>query len=543
MVDESNPLGERYGAWSPMSGRLRIREFAKGFDVEAEEAVEWVLEVIEKIGRGATWEEAVDREISDELVYYFAVSASEVFSSCGAQWKAAATIVARDIPAITRQALNLIGRALPSDNFDHHALAAEMARVLGPRVAELAGDLKTLAGNNAQRRRLVALYTIIAVQPPDAVEELIEHLADPSEVNQFLAAEALIPYGGAALSATPYLLTRLNSPNRFVRSVAMAAIRLITVERPGEIPSALWCEILTAVRRMFHDDDAITRSIAVEFIRFFSPDDESLLPTLVGVWQMSRVPAATFGDNLLWQDCLSEMVSELIPVTDDEAFDGFFLKFLLSAFHPDGSDGVAQLASDPWCKKVQLKQLRRTLGDSASVRAPDLLEDATQEFAVKLLKNPTLGMSPNRCRELPGFIRNHARDVAKVVYRQFLKGSYMGGAVVHEESRASSDVEQPPNQAMIAEVREQFAKAFHEQLSLEERETLRCRLVSGMTLNDTAANLSMTVWEVRNHTDTALEKLAAGLGLTLDKSQRAELAELLAAETCGSSGPGPESQG
>lgn len=109
------------------------------------------------------------------------------------------------------------------------------------------------------------------------------------------------------------------------------------------------------------------------------------------------------------------------PDKNDPDYEDFRLLFLAAVFQPDAAEQARwseAIVSHRWYLKLQ----RRRFGHSASAAERNavrqMVRDAQEKLATRLAKNPTLGLTPERYKELPGFIKNHCRSIAGSLMKQ-----------------------------------------------------------------------------------------------------------------------------
>lgn len=101
---------------------------------------------------------------------------------------------------------------------------------------------------------------------------------------------------------------------------------------------------------------------------------------------------------------------------DDDLFDDFRKRFFTLPNDLEG-DRIAMLMHHPWYVRIQRARFGRATTVPERWRIEELLADAQSRFALRLWKNPMLGIQVEQEHLLPGFIRNHARSIASAVLR------------------------------------------------------------------------------------------------------------------------------
>jgi hypothetical protein len=144
-----------------------------------------------------------------------------------------------------------------------------------------------------------------------------------------------------------------------------------------------------------------------------------------------------------------------------------------------------------------LKLQRRRFGHPASAAErqviDEMMTEARQKFAVRMLKNPTLGVKPDSYMKLPKFIKNHCRNIA---WRLRLSRTKI-------MSRASSQgiglipASFNPDQAEQNELVHRIAQFIETQLTSEQRSVADCRWFKRLTIAETSAALRMTPSQVK----------------------------------------------
>jgi HEAT repeat protein len=497
--------------------------------------VDWALGVIEKLACGTTLGTAVDRDVDPGLAIVLMMAAVEVHSTSeSAPHRRAACAVAREIPAVTKRGVGMMARSMLCDDEDQHILGCAMAEVLGPEADLAAYSLIGFVQDGSHPLRVVALRAIMEVLPTEATETLIECVSDPDEEIQLIAINTLWLLKEPAVGAIPCLVERLESCNRAIRMFAIMGLTAIAGAADEHV-----AEVVAALRTKFSDQDQLVRSAALQCACILNPDDKSLLAEAITIWQSTEIDVTDQSrsepDSVLMfgREHLARTIFDLAPRSADAEYDDFLRKFLLIAFHPEAPQHFESLVSHPWYRKVQTSQLRRLFSKlSAEHTVSELVNDAIQEFAVKLMQNPTLGMAPDRWRELPGFIRNHAADVGKILYRRLLResaGNVPGDAIGEIDQWLSASELSPFEMAALSEIRRRMQAFVDEGLSTAEQAVFRLRVVGGLTWEQAAAELGLSVPQARYLMDKAVDRLAENLGLSIDRALLLQTAELFCA--------------
>jgi len=199
------------------------------------------------------------------------------------------------------------------------------------------------------------------------------------------------------------------------------------------------------------------------------------------------------------RDGLLTTLANMLHDCTDKELDRFRLRFFKSVFHPNAFSVAPTLVDDKWLLQVQRSQLRRLFDSNAnSARLQQYLEDAQQEFARILAMQPTLGLTPARWKELPGFVRYHAMNVARGLRRR------LGGTTISDSARVTARNCSPVDEAILAEYRDRFIRFLHADLSELQREVILGKVLGGHTFEQTAELLQITVSQVRTAFENAL---------------------------------------
>lgn len=206
---------------------------------------------------------------------------------------------------------------------------------------------------------------------------------------------------------------------------------------------------------------------------------------------------------------IGEALARHLPATDDADYEDFRLKFFLHVFHPPATKDPAwidDLVNHRWYLKIQ----RRRFGHpgSAAERAAirDLVREAQAKFAERMLRNPTLGLSPADYARLPGFIRNHCRNIAWRLRERRRKdrAHYSGPDVERVADPRPSGAASNAAGAEVLEVIETYLPA-------PERDVARLILLLDHTIPEAAAALDLTPSQVKTRLANAKRRLAERL--------------------------------
>ena len=205
------------------------------------------------------------------------------------------------------------------------------------------------------------------------------------------------------------------------------------------------------------------------------------------------------------------------PPKDDPDYEDFRLKFLMYSFHPDPTkkaEWIDEIISHPWYLKIQ----RRRFGFPASTAQRQAIDEkmteARQKFAVRMLKNPTLGVDPTSYFQLPRFIKNHCRNIAWSLHRS--RKRRQSRVTSHDVNLIPNTFN--PNQEEQQELIQRLFQFIETNLSSEQQAVAKCRWFNKLTIAETATALRLTPSQIK----------------TREKKARAALEKQFRPESCNS---------
>jgi len=338
----------------------------------------------------------------------------------------------------------------------HHQVRRAAAWVLGELKFIPEDGIPNLRNLFADQEGLVRMAACWAAdqlgeQARELVPELVQCLDDGSSGVRFAASTALGEIGEHAAAAIPKLIELLGDDDDLVRNAALESLGNIAPDDP--VVQTLLIKSLDELpveERVFAISGfAGSRYVPDEAIPLLAQQLEQAQTTLYAAWILGRIGTRaepivpellrsleTFDTLTLDRDAegpvtvdlhgdLSETLQHVLSEIPDDLLHDFRLTFFRRAFHPRRALDYAwidDIARHPWFLKLQRARLRQQFGLGRSQadreKTAVLLEDAQMLFAERLWKRPTLGLVPERYRELPGYLRNHARKFASRLYRQ-----------------------------------------------------------------------------------------------------------------------------
>jgi len=330
--------------------------------------------------------------------------------------------------------------------------------------------LEVVKTTTKEQHRFMAIKALADIDPRHpAVQELIEReLESPVGDQQFVAAYGVAQAESGSDAVVSRLVKNLQTANPYIAVISAWAIGKLKNRDQDTVPS-----LLAALKRMEWLQIEHSEEPGQEFISI-RPD---------------------FRDAL----------QQTLPRTDDLEYEDFRLKFFLHVFRPtppENNSWVDEIVNHPWYLKIQ----RRRFGHPANAfqrnAIRELVQDAQAKFAQRLLKNPTLGVRPEDHRLLPGFIRNHCRNIAWRLRRKH-QAEWAGRVSGNIENvadwrRATSD----DTTLVVAELKE----FIESQLPDEERDVARFRWILRFSIAETAAALSLTKSMVKTREKNARNK-------------------------------------
>ncbi len=358
------------------------------------------------------------------------------------------------------------------------------------------------------------------------IASLIEALKDPDDGVRFAAAGALGKLGEVAMLATePLLEIATSKDEKRIRDMALKALADIAPDHPTVQHLMIQSLDGAGADRRYWATYGLTQadSSAEEAVSRLTANVEAADPYLVqlSVWAIGKL--GTSGERatpamlaamkrLHWlhieyselpgeefisiRTTFCEALAGVLSGTDDPDYADFRLRLFSAVFHPtplEQTGWIDEIVNHRWYLKLQ----RRRFGHPASTAERQALRqmvcDAQTKFATRLWKNPTLGLRPETYRLLPGFIKNHCRNIAWRLQEQQWKP--------RKKKVVSDDTDPFAAQAAAAGSAEEVARRLCEfietYLPEEERAVARCRWVLKYTIAETASFLKLTPSQVK----------------------------------------------
>jgi len=369
-----------------------------------------------------------------------------------------------------------------------------------------------------------------------AIPGLSIALDDESNGVQFAAVCALQKFGTAAESAVDALsvVVRSEAPDH-IRGKALAALADISPGHPGVVdlvgseltsPSQdlrFWAAYGAAkieacsedlVRRLatqLDPEDPYVALLSVWALGRMSSRSRSALPVLLHAltklrWlriEHSELPGEEFVD--LRSD-FGETLERSLPAEEDPDYEDFRLRFFMHVFHPSPmaeTRWIDDLANHPWYLKIQRRQFGKPTSKAELLRIQSSLIEAQAKFRVRLWKQPTLGVVPEKCLSLPGYIKQHTRSIASHVRKQDKSPLLLMDSDL-------LDLVPGPRSKDVAQT---YLREFIEtRLSASERDVARYHWLLGFTIEETAAELQLTFSQVKYRHKKAMRKAQAYSG-------------------------------
>lgn len=189
----------------------------------------------------------------------------------------------------------------------------------------------------------------------------------------------------------------------------------------------------------------------------------------------------------------------------DPEYEDFRLLFFMHVFHPardDIKDWVAEIVSHRWYLKLQRRRFGHPAGTAARAAVREMVLEAWAKFTERILENPTLGVTPADYAHLPGFIKNHCRNIAWRIRERRKKDR--AGRIDLDVSRAAD--------TRAADDGMEVLDTLQTALPAEEREVARLVLLLDFTVAQAAAQLNLSHSQVKTRLKHARRRLADRLG-------------------------------
>lgn len=281
-----------------------------------------------------------------------------------------------------------------------------------------------------------------------AVDDLIELLNDPDDGVKLAALEALAEIGKPAKAAVPRLLKLAHAKSNVLRGFATKALARIAptvLEAQSlfveSISTAGTGNMSFATFGLGSAKATSAQAVPLIAANLESPDSELVL---ISGWALGQIGSAPFdampallsalsrhqwmqigasevgGERIDVRPDLIDSLHWLLPDTNDGEYDDFRRLFLHHAFHPDSvadKKWVADVIEHPWYLKLQRARFPHPNSRGEAQERRSAIEDAKRKFFNRLLGNATLGLTPGQYELLPGFLKNHTRNIAWSITR------------------------------------------------------------------------------------------------------------------------------
>lgn len=339
-----------------------------------------------------------------------------------------------------------------------------------PAVPALLDVVRTLPAGNLRKAAVRALADI-APDAPAVREVVLQALAHPDRGQQLAGAYGVARATDAPAAALPQLRSNLASADPYLVTVTAWAVGKLADARGPSVAPAL----LDALKRMHW--------IRIEYSE--EPGDEcvSIRPVL--------------GSTL----------ERHLPETDDPRYEDFRLTFFLHVFHPAPAADtrwIDEIVTHPWYLKLQRRRFGHPAGAAEREAVREMVRDAQAAFAERMMRNPTLGVTPDAYASLPGFIKNHCRNIA---WRLRQRRRKERARRTEQDVTGTADPTAPTGSSPDGGI--EVLEVIEVYLQPEEREVARLVWLLGHTIPEAAALLSLTASQVKTRLEKAKQRLAA----------------------------------
>ncbi|MBL9085156.1 MAG: HEAT repeat domain-containing protein [Planctomycetales bacterium] len=385
--------------------------------------------------------------------------------------------------------------------------------------------------------RLAALWA--AGKIPDFAEHLVPALIDAAGDSrqgvQFAAVSSLAELGALAVAAVPALLQCVDTAaTSDIRYLAVEALSMIAPDDPvvqdklvavlcdddssvrmaaaaGFARTAHRTTIATdAVRKRLADDDEFVAHMAAWALSTAVDENLDVVPDLLHA--LKRVDwwdVPPYGDEIpvriRVRDDFEQALDLWLPEVEHDLLNSFRSHFLKGAFHPDApiKQWLAETADHKFYRRIQRSRFPKAQTPLEHQRRRQFVETASNKFLERLRRNPSLGITPERYRELPGFIKQHSRNIA---WRLRKKKEKLWLPMSFEPAATTT----PDDEAEQRETSTLLAAFLQSELSPEERAVVEWSGLRGRSMEETAAALRLSLDTVVRIRRRALSKIRRG---------------------------------
>lgn len=505
--------------------------------------------LLREIKDGAAVADVISDDIDHDVARCLFIAAETVRHDVDRKWAEVATRTARSAAPVTEAGMSFLREELQRAGAPKWDYIARFALLLGERAFELKEDILALIKptdfDNMNNVR--AIGNLLRLFDAELLSDLAQALLyDSNECAQSIGSVLIQRCPNSGLQHLDRLVKLSMGGSKELQATVLETFCFLAAEFGDRL-----AHLHPLFADFWADSDAIIRVRAILGATLVAPKAVGNLNAVISEWstidhnkKLGTLMSADDDEELRTRLLCTALVQAATVTGNSEAND-FLLQFLATAFHHQGTRFIDLLINHDFYRKIQRKQLLLLLNGSVTpAKLQDLFDEASQEFTLRLLENPTLGMQLEESPKIAGFIRNHARDIAKRVYRRVIRQVSPQKLIAYRQAIIEPEMagNEASSKAIIAEMQDRFVEFFHDILSRSERAVVLGRIVGGMSLDETAEAVGLTVAQVRYQLDGVLAKLAEYLDLPHDRGLLLGVTELFAVNACCSLGPGPESQ-
>lgn len=357
--------------------------------------------------------------------------------------------------------------------------AREFADQVLPRLVELLGDAEPAV-------QIAALW---------AIQDFGNEARACQNILRRIVLDPEHPLREPALDALPWIDSRDETNTRlFMDSLgdARAAVRAAAASSLGvSVPESE--QVRSVLARQLVDPEEQVAFFCVWALGRYGQVAEPFAPAVLHRlrtmdWVNHRREELPDGPDL--RETLRRLLQ---PIPDDVLLEDFRLQFFSRVFHADAERAKAWIDSiveHPWLRKLQRARFPRASTRAKRDQLADRIAAANAKFAFRLWKNPTLGLTPERYRELPGYIKNHLRNTAwRMRQRERSAAASLG---VEPAARGPA----PDKIVETIELRDTLAGLLAD-LPAIEATVLRCRFFESLSIAATAQRLGLSESQVK----------------------------------------------